>query len=297
MNSRERGFLLLTSHLGDPHRRPLSDAQFRTLAQRVQGMDRPEESRDLRISDLTALGFGREMAERIMCLLDEDDVLEHYLRRGKQCGCIPLTRVSDGYPQAVRQKLAEEAPGCIWAKGDMSLLVQPMISLVGSRDIAEQNRQFAREVGRQAAKQGFVLVSGNARGADRAAQYACLEAGGKVISVVADGLNRCIEQENALYLSEDVFDGAFSAQRALSRNRIIHCLGSRVFVAQCALQHGGTWDGTVKNLRKEWSPVYCYLDGSDAAEILIQMGADGVELEDLLNISGLQIPYFGLFDQ
>ena len=32
MNGKERGFLLLTSHLGDPERKPLTVAQFRQLA-------------------------------------------------------------------------------------------------------------------------------------------------------------------------------------------------------------------------------------------------------------------------
>lgn len=297
MNGRERGFLLLTSHLGDPQRRPLSAAQFRILAQRARNMERPMEQRELGVSDLIALGYGREMAERILCLLDEENVLEHYLHKGARSGCVPLTRVSTGYPQVVGDRLGEDAPSCLWTKGDISFLTRPMIALVGSRDIAPENRRFARAVGDQAAKQGFVLVSGNARGADKIAQQACLDAGGCVISVVADGLDRCPVSENVLYLSEDVFDGAFSAQRALSRNRIIHCLGSRVFVAQSGLQRGGTWDGTTKNLRQEWSPVYCYLDGSNATELLLQMGAEGVELDDLTNISGLNTRYLGLFDQ
>ena len=117
-----------------------------------------------------------------------------------------------------------------------------------------------------------------------------------MISVVADELERCPQQENMLYLSEDVFDVVFSVQRALSRNRIIHCLGSRVFVAQCG-QRGGTWDGTVKNLRQEWNPVYCFQDGSEAVAALIYLGAEGIDLSDLHNIEGLSPRYFGLFDQ
>lgn len=297
MKGRERGFLLLSSHLGDPQRRPLSTAQMQELAKRVQGMEPPDEPRELRASDLTALGYGREMAERILALLDEEDVLDHYLRRGTQAGCVALSRVSDGYPGVLCDRLAQEAPGCLWAKGNCDLLLRPMVALVGSRDIHPGNLRFAQEVGFQAARQGFVLVSGNARGADRAAQQACLAAGGQVVSVVADTLERYPARENILYLSEDVFDGAFSALRALSRNRVIHCLGSRVFVAQCGLNHGGTWDGTVKNLRQGWSPVFCFDDGSEATRMLVQMGADSVGLADLLNIAELEMPYLGFFDQ
>lgn len=297
MTGREQGFLLLTSQLGDPERRPLTAAQFRTLAQRARDMEPPTEQRDMVPADLMALGYGREMADRIGMLLEETDLLEHYLRRGLRAGCRPLTWANQGYPAVLRDRLGDDAPGCLWTKGDLALLSRPMISLVGSRDIAPENLRFACEVGRQAARQGFVLVSGNARGADRAAQRSCLEAGGQVVCVVADMLERCPSAENVLYLSEDVFDGAFSAQRALSRNRVIHCLGSRVFVAQCGCQHGGTWDGTLKNLRQEWNPVYCFLDGTEAVELLLQLGAEGIGSDDLHDIEGLAPRYFGLFDQ
>ena len=90
-----------------------------------------------------------------------------------------------------------------------------------------------------------------------------------------------------LYLSEDDFDGAFSTQRALSRNRCIHALGRMVFVAQSDFGHGGTWDGTVKNLRFGWSPVACFRDGSQAARQLEQMGAYLIGTDDLQDFGGL----------
>ena len=93
-----------------------------------------------------------------------------------------------------------------------------------------------------------------------------------------------------LYLSEDGFDEEFSAQRALSRNRCIHALGRMVFVAQCDLQKGGTWSGTVKNLRFGWSPVACFRDGSEASRQLEQMGAYQIGLEDLQDFACLQMP-------
>ena len=129
-----------------------------------------------------------------------------------------------------------------------------------------------------------MLVSGNARGADRAAQNSCLEQGGKVISIVADELWKQPKRENMLYISEDGFEEAFSAQRALSRNRVIHALGLKTFVAQSGLKTGGTWDGTVKNLRMNWSPVFCFDDGSEAMELLFQMGAGSVTMEALVSI-------------
>ena len=287
MTSREKGFLLLTSRLGDPSRKALTVAQLRNLAGRARDLDVTDPNRNMVPTDLIKLGYSPDMAQRILSLLSEKELLEYYLHRGARKGCQVLTRVSEGYPMQVRAKLGLESPGCLWAKGDVSLLERPCISAVGSRDLRNANREFAHEVGTQAAKQGYVLVSGNARGADTVAQEACLAADGCVISVVADSLEKQPERERVLYLSEDGFDDAFSPQRAISRNRVIHALGRMVFVAQADLEKGGTWDGTVKNLRFGWSSVACFRDGSAASAELEQMGAYLINIEDLQDFGSI----------
>lgn len=244
-------------------------------------MEKPLDDRDLTVSDLLALGYGRDMADRILKLLADEELLHFYVSRGHRLACVPVTRVTGAYPVLLRQRLGLDSPGTLWAKGDTSLLHTPAISLVGSREICPQNLSFAEAVGRYAARQGLTLISGNARGADRAAQEACLQADGNVICIVADTLWKHHERENVLYLSEEDYDSPFSAQRALSRNRCIHSLGRLVFVAQADLQKGGTWDGTVKNLHFGWSPVACFRDGSEAAAALEQMGAYLIDENDL----------------
>ena len=158
---------------------------------------------------------------------------------------------------------------------------------MGSRELRPDNHAFARAVGVLAAEQGMTLVSGNARGADRAAQEACLNAGGKVICIVADALWKHHVRDNVLFLAEEDYDSPFTAQRALSRNRCIHALGQMVFVAQSGLEKGGTWDGTAKNLRFGWSPVLCFRDGSEASRELEQMGAYLIGMDDLKDFSSL----------
>lgn len=297
MTPREQGFLLLTAHLGDPERKPLTIPQFRELALCVQTMERPKAGRELTETDLLALGYNHAFAGRILYLLSQTEQLQWYLEAGRKRGCVPITRISEDYPQRVRKKLGLDAPGVLWAKGDIRILQKPAVALVGSRELREENREFARRVGKQAARQGFVLVSGDARGADRAAQDSCLEHGGSVISIVCDRLEKHPAQERTLYLSEDGFDLAFSAQRALLRNRIIHSLGSRTFVAQSAWKKGGTWDGTCKNLRFGFSPVFCFHDGSDAVRELEQLGATLIAQKELEDINALQPEPISFIDQ
>ena len=297
MTGAEKGFLLLGSYLGNPERHPLTTPQLRTLTDRVRQMERTEPERDMRKDDLTRIGYSGDFAQRILALLSEEELLERYLWKGKRAGCVPVTRISAGYPQVLRRRLGTESPACLWAKGDLSILSMPKISLVGSREILPDNKAFAWTVGEQAAKQGYALVSGNARGADKIAQTAALRCGGKVISVVADSLAEKAPQENVLYLSEEDYDLGFSAQRALSRNRVIHAMGDVTFVAQCSFGTGGTWSGTQMNLRAGWSPVYCFDDGSDATRELEQMGAALIKEEALQSLHELSVIAQNLFDQ
>lgn len=295
MTGAEAGFLLLTSQFGNPDRKVLTTAQLRVLGQRVRQLQVDDPRRELEESDLCSLGYGHDMARRILALLEERDLLEHYCMRAIKADCTYLSRISAGYPDVLRQKLGDDSPGVLWAKGDLSLLAMPKIALVGSRELLPENREFAKEVGCQAARQGYVLVSGNARGADKTAQEACLAAGGRVISVVADRLESHSIREKVLYLSEDGFDQDFTAQRAISRNRVIHALADKTFVAQCGYQMGGTWDGSVKNLRFGWSALYCFEDGSPAQRLLQEMGANTVDVAALSNISNLKNRNISLF--
>ncbi len=296
MNAREQGFLLLTSHLGDPQRKVLTVAQLRVLTACVRASEKKTEERSMVTEDLMAMGYNRPSAERIVSLLSESERMLHYTMKGVRAGCMPVTRITQGYPQLLHKRLGSDTPGVLWAKGEISLLAEPAVALVGSRELREENIAFAREVGIQAAEQGYVLVSGNARGADREAQEACLAAGGKVISIVADSLLRQQTRENVLYLSEDSYDLPFSTPRALSRNRLIHCMGRLTLVAQCRKEKGGSWDGSVNNLHHSWSPLYCFSDGSEGAEALLSRGANPVTMQQLTDLSHLVETGINFFD-
>lgn len=295
MTGRERGFLLLTGYLGDPDRHPLTVAQFRELTKLARQMEKPHEEKQLDRRDIIKIGCSADIADRIVNLLSAEEELDWYLQTGKKRNCGPITRLDSRYPQRLRNSLGLEAPACIWAKGDTGLLQTPMIALVGSRELNPRNMDFAKEVGKQAALQGYTLVSGNARGADRVAQDSCLSEGGNVVSIVADRLDKLPLQDRVLYLAQDGFDLPFSSLRALSRNRLIHGLAERTFVAQCAFGKGGTWSGCTHNLRHGLSPVFCFDDGSKGVRELLQRGAVAVDLTDLQEIAKLKSDSIGLF--
>ena len=292
MTAAERGFLLLCAELGDGQR-PLSPAQLRTL--RLRALARAEgevPERALTEADLRALGYDRAMAARIAALLGREEALEAYLSVAAELGIRPLSRVSPEYPPRLR-RLGADAPAVLFCRGNAALLDRPAVALVGSRELTASGRAFAERVGQLAAREGFVLVSGNARGADQAAQAACLAAGGGVIAVLPDSLaDHAPGHERILYLARDGWQLPMAPYRALERNRLIHALGEKTLAAQSRLR-GGTWSGSEENLRRGWSPLFVNADGGPGCEALAVMGATPVrlcELESLTSLQPLMLP-------
>ena len=288
MNPREAGFLLLGSCLGDPARRPLTPPQLQRLAARVRLPPIPGAGEEeLTPAHLFKLGCSHSEAEHIVSLLSETDRLSAYLDRAGALGLQCLTRANPRYPRRLMRALGDRAPSVLWFDGNLDLLQRTGLSLVGSRELRPENRAFAQAAGLQMARQGYVLVSGGARGADAAAQASCLTGGGQVISVLAGPLTGA-SHRNLLLCCEDSFDLPFSPARALSRNRLIHILGEKTLVAQAAFGSGGTWAGATENLRRGWSPVFCFTDGSPGAKALLERGATGVTISQLTDFSSLQ---------
>ena len=288
MTASERGLLLLCAELGDGQK-PLTCAQLRTLRARVLAAQTPPAGaeRPLTAADLEALGYDGAFARRVCALLGREQALARYLAIAAEHGIRAVTRLSGDYPSRLL-RLGEKAPALIYCRGQRELLKRPAVALVGSRELSPAGEAFARRVGELAAREDLVLVSGNARGADRCAQEACLAAGGSVIAVLPDSLAEHPPQsERILYLCLQGWHLPIAPYRALERNALIHALGEKTLVAQ-ARRSGGSWRGSEENLRRGWSPLFVNAAGGPGCAQLIALGANSVELGALASLRGLQ---------
>ena len=288
MNVLEEGVLLLCCRLGDKNIKPLTLPRFKELGLRVLGsLVGGNHLTELKTSHLCSMGYSAAEAEHIIDLLDRQSQLEQYLSDGEALGIKAITRVSDAYPVQIIKKQAISRPPALFCMGDTELLKKPGVAVVGSRDLREENEQFAKTAGRLTAEEGFVLISGGAKGADTAAQEACLDAGGSCIIFVPDRLDAYTPKDNVLYISEEGYDIPFSVARALHRNSLIHIMGEKTLAAQCTFKKGGTWQGCTENLKRGWSDLFVFDDGSEAMRALMDLGATGISclqsLDDLKN--------------
>lgn len=286
MTTAELGFLLLCCDIGDGLP-PLTLHKLELLRRRMQAQTYGTPDCELDAQAFEALGYKKEFAKKLAALFAREEALNAYLALGAQRQCFPLTCVSEGFPP-LRARLGARSPAVLFYRGNLSLLQTKRISLVGSRQLSEQGRAFAERIGQLAAEEGYTLVSGNARGADKAAQDACLKYGGSVIAVVSEPL--CAQPQpdaRMLYLAESGWHQEFTPARALSRNRLIYALGERAFVAQC-VPGSGTRKGAEDALKHGIAPVFVHKDGTKEADALAALGATFVSLGDLQSLSCIE---------
>lgn len=289
MTAAERGILLLCCDLGRQGARPLTEPQFRALSRLVRSVEPGTEdlSCGLNAGHLTRLGCSDGEANHILELLNRGALLNRYLEAGRRHGIFPLTCRSAGYPAQLLRKPGGGVPPVFFCAGNLELLRGPFVGLAGSRRLGAAGAAFAERAGELAAKEGFVLVTGGARGADWTALRACLENGGQTVMFVPDELRRRVGDAgpDCLMLSAGGYDLPFSTARALTRNAWVHKMGNSTLIAQTGKDRGGTWRGGVENLRMGWSALYVNDDGSPGAMALADMGA--VPLRRLDSIAGL----------
>jgi DNA processing protein len=162
----------------------------------------------------------------------------------QQVSARPIAYGSPEYPA----RLADipDPPPILWCIGDAAILNRPVVALVGARNASSLGTRMARKLAADLGAEGYVVVSGLARGIDTAAHLATLDTG--TIAVMAGGVDVIYPSENAvlgqeieekgLRLSEQPVSLAPQARHFPRRNRIISGLAEAVIVVEAAAKSG-----------------------------------------------------------
>jgi DNA processing protein len=166
-----------------------------------------------------------------------------------QAGCWACCRHGDLYPAGLRD--AADAPWALIGRGSPGLVegLEPFgaVTIVGARRATSYGREIARELGRELARAGMVVVSGMAFGIDGCAHRGALD-GGRTIAVLGCGpdvaypaSHRALWRqicESGLVLSE-LPPGAPPWKWTFpARNRIMAALGGMTVVVEAATRSG-----------------------------------------------------------
>ena len=273
-----RAILLLTAPLiagQGKHKssvKPLGAGEYRRLARRLRELQRQP-------ADLLEPGAGEIVddcrigpdPQRLERLLGRGFLLVQAVERWRTRAIWVLSRADAGYPRRLKQRLGEDAPPVLYGCGDAGILGVGGLAVVGSRNVLEALIEYTRNVGWLAASAGRSLVSGGARGVDRAAMHGALDAGGRVVGVLADGLERAAmlrEHREALMdgrlILVSPYDPAarFQVGHAMQRNKLIYALSDAALVVNSDYGKGGTWTGATEQIDKlKLAPVYVRANG------------------------------------
>jgi DNA processing protein len=282
---------LLCSTLGLASSRelkPLSPREWHELSDALRNseLSRPGDLLGRRPEEIgVALGVSPAMALRLARLLSRGGQLALELEHLTSRGVWVLTRAEDAYPQRLKKLLQTQAPPVLYGAGRQETLEQTALALVGSRDADRNALQFTRELARTCARQHITVVSGAARGVDREAMGAAIEAGGSALGVTVDPLERLIRRpemrmaltEGSLTLVTPFHPAArWQARNAMRRNRLIYVLSMAAVIASASAGSGGTWAGAIENIEHRWVPTFVREDSSPASHQLRLAGALGL---------------------
>ncbi len=276
LSSNTQAILLLTAPLiagrGKPSTSPLGVGEYRRLARRLRELERqPADLLDPGWRELLKecrVGLDHARLER---LLGRGLLLSQAMERWRTRAIWVRSRADASYPRRLKKGLGEEAPPVLYGCGDAAILDVGGLAVVGSRNVDDTLLEYTEKVGRLAAETGRTVVSGGARGIDRAAMHGALDAGGSVAGVLADGLERAAmlrEHREALMDGRLVlicpYDPAvrFLVGHAMQRNKLIYALSDAALVVSSDYEKGGTWAGAVEQLDKlKLVPVYVRANG------------------------------------
>lgn len=171
--------------------------------------------------------------------------------RLRRLGGWMLTIADEAYPPLLKEIAAP--PQVLFGLGRLPR--EPCLAVVGTRRPTDGGRQVARQLSRDLAAHGLVIVSGMAQGIDAAAHEGCLEAGGHTVAVLAHGLDRCYPPEhrplmNAIarqgtVITEYPLGTVARAGHFLSRNRIISGMSLGTLVVEAGPQSGAMRTATM----------------------------------------------------
>ncbi|MCP2291364.1 DNA processing protein [Nocardia amikacinitolerans] len=132
----------------------------------------------------------------------EDVILEQAERDVESWRSAPFefyTFMDDGYPEQLRS--VRQMPPVVFTQGKR-VNGDVGICVVGSRKVSDVGKRFAQTVARALVAESVSVVAGLAEGVDTAAHWAALDAGGRTVAVLGNGLDRVYPRSNAALQKE-----------------------------------------------------------------------------------------------
>ena len=200
------------------------------------------------------------------------------------------------YPERLRE--IENPPSRLYAIGNIEILNQLGIAVVGSRTNTQYGEKMCKIFTKELVEYNLNIISGLAVGIDSIAHKTCLKNGGKTIAVLPCGLKniypKCniplaheILENDGVLLSEYENDVEADSNKFRERNRIVAGLGIGTLVVEAGNRSGTSI--TARNTMLQGKPVFSIpsnldnIKGKTTNDIIKNGGHLVTSVEDIIN--------------
>ena len=164
----------------------------------------------------------------------------------QEFGCQIITYYDADYPALLKE--IDTPPLLLYVRGKLTAEDNLSIALVGSRQAKDYGRRVSYQLSYQLAKRGLTITSGFAKGIDACAHRGALEAGGRTIAVMGNGLSLTYPAGNSELAEKIMESGALISEFPMGmkpmaenfprRNRVISGLTCGTVVVEASNRSG-----------------------------------------------------------
>lgn len=281
----EMSVILLSSYIGisgDSNVKPLSLGEWNNFFEAIlKAKLEPCIVFNSEGLDLKNLGYDQHFVDRVNKLVDRGAAVSFELQEYEKKGVNVVTEISKDYPIMLKRELKKKKPPILFYAGNLALAKKVGIGVVGSRNVSNDGFDFTKELVLKARNENLIIYSGGAKGVDTVSETVALNAGGAVVSYIADSLLSKIKKPavasniangSTLLLSDQKPDAGFSAGRAMNRNKYIYASAYGTFVVESDNNKGGTWAGATEAMKNKWGKVFVHENNIEGNKRLIELG-------------------------
>lgn len=173
------------------------------------------------------------------------------------------------------QAVVKGAPDYLYYRGDISLLKEDVVAVIGSREISEWGKAVTKNIARALCRRGKTVLNGLALGCDALALKEALDCGGRAVAVMPCGLDEIYPKTNRR-LAEELLEkggclvseypaGVRPRKESFVVRDRLQALFSDVVIVVESRQGSGTWH-TVEYARRYRKMVACYIGKGTKAD-------------------------------
>jgi len=269
---------------------------IKRVKQLIARFDSVEKSFAASIAQISSLsGFNPLLASKILQAGKKLGNFQRQIDWLKSRGIKILCLEDEQYPALLKE--ISDAPLILCQKGNLEKINKRAVAIVGTRTPTSEGLAMTRKLAKILASEGFVVVSGLAKGIDTAAHKGALDASGVTVAVLGCDIQTIYPKENyqlapligikGALVSEHPFDTQPNPVNLVQRNRIISGISLGTIVMEASENNGAIH--TARFAQNQSRRVYAYQwthkHPMTAGPLkLIANGATGIKMQNVSDL-------------